>query len=646
MQFGKHYARRLVAWRPRLETSLLFFSLLVTVMGKLLALSVFPTPPTANAGIVFVSDLLFFLALLGLMNVVYAVFPSLVSARVLLILTALILLWSGANAAWLYVTGVQLHAGVLTVVLRHPAEFWPTVRPHVLGRRWTACAVGLLSAVVAGWIIWRCIRPVAIARRPRQYGRRAVAALGVVLCLAVAQALGFARAAGAPQNATLVFSSHTHALRWMAMGNDTTGSGNDARSVPRSGERSVELPIPCQSPRPNIVLVLLESISYTASGLDDPRRGVMPTLALLSATGIEFTDTRVPVPQTGKALWATLTGTTPDVAPDFTEAVLVDRPYESLPTLLRRSGYRSAFFQMSRGSFECAPGTFANFGFDWAWFRENLEDPEASLSTLTGDDFRMLDPAFAWAESDQRPFLLVLITSVAHEPFLVPDWFETPADTDEQRYEQAVRFTDAFLAELRRRVAELGPDDETLLCVLGDHGQSFRPGIRRLRWIPYEEIVRVPWVLHWPGHLPAGLRCAGPSSQLDVTPTLLSVVGYDVSGAGFDGRDARAPVDPNRRLYCAAWFEGSPFGYTEAGRKWLYWPTTDCVTVYDLAADPGEESPLLVVGPQRERMIADARNWRQASRLSFDSRRFRKRFLYGHWWTFSSGRYARAYYVP
>jgi len=397
---------------------------------------------------------------------------------------------------------------------------------------------------------------------------------------------------------------------------------------------------------PNVVIVLMESVSYAASGLGDPASNTMPNLARLAAEGVEFVNTRVPIPQTGKAFWTVLSGATPDVYPDYSEAILVDEPYEGLPSLLDRTGYRSGFFQMSRGSFECAPGTFANFAFDWAWFQENLEDPGAALAAFSGDDFRMLDAAFEWVERDDQPFFLMMITSAAHSPYKVPTWFGPPEQEDYDRYIQAVQYTDAFLGEVCARLEQLGLGDRTLLCAMGDHGESFRPEVRYGRWIPYEEVIRVPWVIHWPGRLRPGTRCDYPSSQMDVTPTILSLLGYDVTNAGFDGEDAMTLSSDSRRLYCSAWFEGSPIGYTEGSHKWLYWPHNDVVHEYDLIADPGESSPLLVTGPDKDRIVADLMKWQRESHVVFDVKRFKKRFLFDHWMTFSAGRYGRAYYVP
>jgi len=182
--------------------------------------------------------------------------------------------------------------------------------------------------------------------------------------------------------------------------------------------------------------------------------------------------------------------------------------------------------------------------------------------------------------------------------------------------------------------------------VLGDHGESFRPDARRGRWVPYEEVLRIPWIIRWPTHVPAGRRVDWPCSQMDVAPTLLSLIGFDVSEAGFDGRDALTPVEPDRRLYFSSWFARSPLGFVEEDRKVVYWPYLRKVFEYDLGEDPGEKDPQLLQGSERESIIADIGRWQQGSTLRFSAKRFRKRLLFEHWYAFSSGRSAWSYYVP
>jgi hypothetical protein len=133
---------------------------------------------------------------------------------------------------------------------------------------------------------------------------------------------------------------------------------------------------------------------------------------------------------------------------------------------------------------------------------------------------------------------------------------------------------------------------------------------------------------------------------MDLTPTVLSLIGFDISQAGFDGRDALTPSDPQRRLFFSSWFRGSPSGYVQGNHKWVYWPYNDLLYRYDLSMDPKEESPQPVHGPERESVVSELAQWERQSRIVIHPRRFRKRMLFDHWQAFSSGRSAWAYYVP
>lgn len=258
----------------------------------------------------------------------------------------------------------------------------------------------------------------------------------------------------------------------------------------------------------------------------------------------------------------------------------------------------------------------------------------------------MIDPAMEWADRKDQPFLLMMITSVAHDPFELPAWYGESTGNRFEDYLRAVRYTDDFVREVDARLRQRGIADYTILCVLGDHGESFRADARRGRWVPYEEVIRIPWVLRWPGHVEAGRRVDWPASQMDVAPTLLALLGFDLSQAGYDGRDALTPAPPDRRLYFSSWFDQSPLGFVQGNRKVVYWPYLDQVGEYDLKADPGELKLNLPEGEKRDAAIANVNQWRMDSRMFFDARRFRERVVFDHWHLFASGRSALAYYEP
>ena len=155
----------------------------------------------------------------------------------------------------------------------------------------------------------------------------------------------------------------------------------------------------------------------------------------------------------------------------------------------------------------------------------------------------------------------------------------------------------------------------------------------------------MPWIIRWPGHVEPGRRVRWPCSQLDVTPTILNLVGFDITSAGLEGLDALGPPRPDRRLYFSTWSRRSPLGSVQGSRKVIYWPYTDTLLEYDLAADPGEQHPRKIEGPQRQTLAEEFVRWRDGRVMSAGVKRFRERLLYDHWRAFSSGRSSWAYYV-
>jgi phosphoglycerol transferase MdoB-like AlkP superfamily enzyme len=302
---------------------------------------------------------------------------------------------------------------------------------------------------------------------------------------------------------------------------------------------------------------------------------------------------------------------------------------------------------MADGYFGCEPGLLSNMGWDWAWFFENLQDESARLGYLSGDDFRMLGPMFDWVDEADSPFLLTMITTVSHDPFTVPKSFdEHPSEDRNGQYLRAVEYGDRFLAAAIERLEMRGMLENTVLCVLGDHGECFRADARGGRWVPYEEVVRIPWVIRWPHHVDAGSKIDSMSWQADVTPTILSLLGWDVSHAEFDGRDAMVAPDDSRKIYFNSWYKDSPVGYVQGDRKLVYWPYLDSLFEYDLSSDPEELAPVEVNGIGKNLEVREICKWRDQSRFMVEPQRFRERKLYGHWVTMSSGSSSWAFFVP
>ena len=299
--------KALWARRVRPETTLLALAAACTLVAKLIAVRDYrPTSLLVSWASVALSDVVFFAGVAALIWFAYALKPSRIVARVTAAVAALILVWSVVNAAWLVVTGVQFQVGVVLVVLRHPTEFWPTVRPHVSKLPMVSCAGAVATIAALGWIIWRVVRPVSIVPDGRRHARRACTAVGVAIVAGALQLQASSVGMGSVGQ-VLNFSSHWYALVTGFDDRPAPGEAEkQARYVPRAGEREVRLPDSDPAGLPNVVLVMMESVSHVASGIGDEVCTPMPTLERLRDEGVEFTSTHVPVARTGKAFWAVL----------------------------------------------------------------------------------------------------------------------------------------------------------------------------------------------------------------------------------------------------------------------------------------------------------------------------------------------------
>ena len=643
---GREFLCAVRAVLPAPEYLLLWIGMLWTVIAKVVVLG--SQAPGSLAGDVIAAvqpDIVFFLVLALLMRVLGHLADPRMAARLSLLAALVVLGWSVLNAAWAMATGIQLQPGVLGVLLKDPGNFWPVVQTHLARNLVLSIPIAVTGAGAGGWLCYRVVYPFVRPTESRRLRLQYAAIMVILLPFIVSTIVVSRRGMPTYSGQVLGFSSHAYALRNMlGLGSSSSTGEAGSRSVVLAGERMLRRPE--GSSRPNILIVFLESVSWNASSFGSDAPGTTPFLESLAEEGT-LLRTYVPVSQTSKAFWAGLTGTIPDLDPDSIESVLMDSPAESLATILGTEGYASAFFQMSMGAFSCTPGIFANLGFDKAWFRENLRDPSASLGYMNGDDFRMLDPMYSWIDSrGDSPWLMVTISSVSHDPYDLPAWYEVEETADRyQKYLQSVRFNDDWLREIVHRLEARGLGDNTIICVMGDHGDGFRPESTRGRWAPFEEVIMVPWVLRWGRGIPRGRMVEEPVSQLDLSPTLLSVLGYEVAPAGFEGIDALGELPGDRRHYFTSWFRDSPLGYVRGRRKYVFWPYTDVLYRYDLGLDPAEKSPDTMTGPLREQVIADLEAWQSASRIDVPVHRFRESFLYDHWRCFSAGRSAWAYFV-
>jgi len=314
------------------------------------------------------------------------------------------------------------------------------------------------------------------------------------------------------------------------------------------------------------------------------------------------------------------------------------KPYASLAAILGdRLDYKTAFFQSAKGDFECRPGLVYNLGYQKFWSRDDLNDPNCFVGYLGCDEFSMLQPIAEWIVSDKRPFFLTVLCSVTHDPYEIPEWFGTPEKEPVSRYKQAISYTDRFLAAMDVKLKKLNLSDETIFCVIGDHGEAFgEHGLLGHERIPFDEVLRVPFCIRAPLLIEPRTKVTQYVSSVDLTPTLLGLLGFDIETAGFDGANVLEPVDKNRRIFFSGWMQEGPAGYIQGSRKYIYDPTYKIAYIYDLGVDPRELARSEVSETQAKSISDDIVKWRKNTIFQIDQKQSGTKVLFDKWncrWT-------------
>lgn len=163
---------------------------------------------------------------------------------------------------------------------------------------------------------------------------------------------------------------------------------------------------------------------------------------------------------------------------------------------------------------------------------------------------------------------------------------------------ESMQAVDELIAELVKGLRETGLLDQTYIILTADHG--WHMGEHRIvggKGTPYEEAVRIPFVVRGPGISPG--ETAALASTIDMAPTIAEWAGASVPEF-VDGRSLapvlRGPIADWRGGVLIEHYhgrpdrtDGPPAFQAMRGEDWLYVEYSDGWRErYDLAADPYE----------------------------------------------------------
>lgn len=555
--------------------------------------------------------------------------------RTATIFAAVVCTWSVMNAGWLIRTGTQILPRVLLPLFRAPVSAFYMIGVNLIKMPMAASLLLVPSAIALGFFFFALARPSLPLYNRRLFAIRVLICVTLILVTIVARP-AFARR-GSPQIAAVGLrqNSQLRALMSLVLP-DYRPVVDPKRRIPSIDQ--LTMAGKKQRTKRNIVMLVLEGVQYRHTSLGDEQNHLTPHLKRIADQGLEFPNARSSLTHTTKALFSMLTGRFASASQDIAEAVPVERPYASLATILSNTlDYRTAFFQSAAGSFESRPGLVHNLGFDKFWARDDLDDPNSYLGYLGCDEFSMLGPITEWIKGNGRPFLIVILCSVTHDPYEVPEWFGEAPEELLDRYRQAICYTDKFLAALDVEMTRLNLLDETIFCVVGDHGEAFgEHGLLGHERIAFDEVLRVPFCIRAPFLVEAGKKEPRLVSSIDLTPTLLGLLGFETESVGFDGVNVLTSASLDRKIYFSGWMQEGPAGYVKGNQKYIHNPVSKALGVYDLGNDPLEQVRIELPEKQALEVVDEITEWRKGTVIRIDQEKTGRKVLYDRWscrWT-------------
>lgn len=178
-----------------------------------------------------------------------------------------------------------------------------------------------------------------------------------------------------------------------------------------------------------------------------------------------------------------------------------------------------------------------------------------------------------------------------HLKFHPPDRYQEYV----KNYCRTLVSVDENLGRLWKLLDERGLAENTAILWLSDNGHFMAEHQLFSKMMPYEESMRIPLLVRWPGHVPAGSHRDEIALNVDIAPAVLEMAGVKPP-ADMEGRSflpiARGRRVPNwRQSFLFEYFAEGGWGLPslEAVRssdRWMYARYPDWEQLYWMAEDP------------------------------------------------------------
>jgi arylsulfatase A-like enzyme len=391
--------------------------------------------------------------------------------------------------------------------------------------------------------------------------------------------------------------------------------------------------------RPNLILMGIDSIRADHMSCYGYERLTTPHLDKFAESGALFENTISAHIPTTSAYGSMLTGRdtfgTQVVALRHRGGLRSD--IKTLPEMLQAVGYDTTCVGFTGNPSARGFDTYLDYAA-WGSWATGRSPKAQNLNEVAVPELERL-------AAGDKPFFLFLRHMDPHAPYLPPapyerafyhgneldpgnrsmdpvmafkpfrDFFRMwmpPGITDKDyviaQYDGAIAYMDACIATLLESITDLGLDDNTLVVINGDHGETLYD---HECWFDhhgiYDNVLHVPLLMRFPDRVPAGLRLAGYNQHKDLVPTILDYLGTETD-QDLDGRSLRKLVEGEMDtfetgIYITECTWMRKHGWRTPQFKYMHALEPDFhfkpeIELYDLSEDPGEDHNIAPEHPE------------------------------------------------
>jgi arylsulfatase A-like enzyme len=386
---------------------------------------------------------------------------------------------------------------------------------------------------------------------------------------------------------------------------------------------------------PNVLLLLVDTLRADRLSVYGYERDTSPFLESFAQDAVRFDNVHAQAGCTFPSVNSILTSRY--TAPFLRAARTgwgIPETTPSLPRILRAEGYATAAISASPVVRASPSNINHTGGFDGGFehFDEECLNREAScvnqralalLSTLEEPYFLYLhymDPhgpyqpppeharKFALAPPPRSPKFLRLGNPLAIARRIYGEEASHRLNAEQvaylrSLYDEEIAYVDQKLGELLQAVQAMGLARNTVVVVMSDHGEELleHGEISHCRNLIFENVMRVPLLIRFPGHGPA--RVDQPVENIDLVPTLLDYLGLDPSAYAFQGRSLLPTLEGASPRGLAFLRQGVHRAVTDGQRKLIYDVSSGQYRLHDLATDPLERADVATEHPEAFRRL-------------------------------------------